>query len=88
MATAIFYYALIVFYSRCKSYKGILLCNIINMLEEMRAFVSQNRNGNDVERYYANLVLELMAMIGDWKVVFGDMKAEDIFNSIKQAVRC
>lgn len=57
------------------------------MLEEMRAFVLKNRNGNGVERYYANLVLELMAMIGDGKVVFGDMKAEDIFNSIKQAVR-
>lgn len=58
------------------------------MLEEMRKFVEEHRFGNDVERYYANLVLELMAMIGDWKVVFGDMKAEDIFTSIKRAVRC
>lgn len=57
------------------------------MLEEMRAFVSQNRNGNDVQRYYANLVLELMAMIGSGKVFFGSdpknpISAGQLFDSI------
>lgn len=62
------------------------------MLEEMRAFVFQNRNGNDVQKYYANLVLELMAMIGNGKVFFGSdpknpISAMELFTSIKQAVR-
>lgn len=63
------------------------------MLEEMRKFVSDHRNGSDVERYYSNLVLELMAMIWDGKVFFGtdpknQISAEALFLDIKRAVRC
>lgn len=62
------------------------------MLEEMRKFVEEHRFGDDAERYYAKLTMELMAMIGSGKVFFGtDQKnpitAMELFLDIKRAVR-
>ena len=62
------------------------------MLEEMRAFVLKNRNGNDVQRYYAWLVMELISKVWDWEdfITVGKERVaiSDVFLDIKKIVRC
>lgn len=61
------------------------------MLEEMRAFVLKNRTGNDVQRYYAWLVMGLISKVWDWEdfITIGKERVaiSNVFLDIKKAVR-